>query len=171
MAAASAVLDTYELLEHIVVQLPPLDITRITRVARLWYDLIKRSYTIRDALISAPMQKLFLLKLSNVGLSEILPLYSAESGIDFLPDFTKKRSYSEDSHERYKVLSLDIYDYPGWSVGGWDIWQKLGEFVTRPPCQAIHLRTERDLTGLQVDTTVYVKDGVRIKDLETLPWL
>lgn len=49
MAAATAVFDTYELLEHILVQLPAASITKCSRVCSTWRQLIRDSSRIREA--------------------------------------------------------------------------------------------------------------------------
>ena len=58
MAAATAVFDTYELLENIISRLPPFDITRALRVAKAWYNVIKDSAVLCSARILIPRQKL-----------------------------------------------------------------------------------------------------------------
>ena len=49
MAAATAVFDTYELLEHILLQLPATSITKCSRVSSTWRLLIRNSSRIREA--------------------------------------------------------------------------------------------------------------------------
>lgn len=49
MGAVKAVFNTFELLEHILIQLPAKKIFEVTHVTRLWHDTIKTSPSIQDA--------------------------------------------------------------------------------------------------------------------------
>lgn len=55
MPAAQAVFDTYELLESIVVLLPPTDVNNCRRVAKAWDQLVLQSKQILRARALAPV--------------------------------------------------------------------------------------------------------------------
>lgn len=55
MAAATAALDTYELLESIIALLTPKNITQAQRVSKTWEQLIRRSKKITKARVQHPL--------------------------------------------------------------------------------------------------------------------
>lgn len=66
MAATQAVLETYELLEKIIVLLPATQIREVKCVSKFWRDLIKRSNPIREARCIRPYDKETITKLAKL---------------------------------------------------------------------------------------------------------
>jgi hypothetical protein len=160
MAATAAVLSTYELLESILLHLPPFSIARATRVSRTWHTLITRSNPIHDALVLAPVQK-HSPSLSDPQHLGQIPVYASP----YAPRYNKLIPYpsghahqSHGGHDymgHYLNFGLEIAEHDWRLAKVWD------EFATVPPCQAIALRILRE----QHYAVVYVRDGVRVRHL------
>lgn len=77
MSATTATLDTYELLEKIIAQLPPEDITKAQHVSKTWQKLIQGSKKIKEAHLLKPKSR-------ALGCWEI-PVYSNETQLRLHP--------------------------------------------------------------------------------------
>lgn len=149
--AANAVLDTYELLEHIITYLHPFDIARCLRVTKAWYTVVKRSARIRRARVLAPIQKF----------SHVTPTYNYASGVRFHSSLEEPNtnmryccSFSLDfDYQKIRIEKIKKF------IHEQELLAVKRHFATRPPCEALNIRFD------QFDTTVYVKGGVRIGDI------
>ena len=92
MAVTTAVLDTYELLEGILIYLSPTEMTKVMRVSKKWHELI----------LSSPLRRVArtLISLDMSGLGDhlpnthtLVPLYDADTCITYSnPDILKPAS-------------------------------------------------------------------------------
>ena len=161
MAAATAVFNTYELLEKIVVQLSPIEILRLMRVSKTWCSLIKSSAVIqKTTCILEPRQKLRP-DLFEDNYPEI-PVYDVDCGIRFHHHLTEWRPKILHTHTPRALL----YDVNGLTANIETFMDLVGEqvqhdFITRPPCQALGL-VFPDVSSM----VMYVKGGIRFHDLQ-----
>ena len=164
MAAANAVLSTYELLEHIITYLHPVDVARAKSVAKAWHHIIRESPRLHDLRIPAPLDKMG---------TAIFPL-PADSNLACLYDLGSRLRFVTNLGVRYSS------EIPEWNQANGDLrritekgselrfyrrglrQEVLDEYATIPPCQAINLY--RAMTG--TSCVVYVKDGVKIRHLQ-----
>lgn len=158
MSALSAVLGTVELLEIILANLSPNDITRSMRVSKTFDEVILTSRILHDARILAPLNKLY--PADYPPKNEINP--RPQYGIDYLhlPCCDKLGS-------SFLVVPSERVHYFNFSRSSLQAAQRQlrpgieDRFMTSPPCQALGLRSAYD----QIDCTVYVKDGIRVRDV------
>lgn len=148
--AAQAVFETYELLENILIRLPPVDVTRVMRMAKSWNQLIERSTTLYNSRILLPILPRKQPTDDNSKHENGIPRYPQSSELKFNPAlkaqgllYNWEQASSLWVHLRESLKSRDH------------------EFVTFPPDQRIYLEVFYGTTRC----TVYVKADVRIGDL------
>lgn len=171
MAAADAVFNTYELLEHIITYLRPVDVAKTKRVSKVWAKIIQESRHIHDLRIPTPRRKLDELNLNQHFISSKSFACSYDLGCHFkltpalegiLSNSYPWSSVYEDSRGRRHYEAW--MQLPNTTDGLKD--EVLDAFVTTPPCQAIHLFLTTRHPRYQIpDCVVYVRDGVRLHDL------
>ena len=173
MAATNAVLETYELLEAIILHLSPFDVARAMRVSKTWYSLIQRSSRIHDRRILAPIEKHEHRSRNRrhidsradlpVDTSQI-PIYaSSEStaGFRYNPNIPWPSGQARQSYEGHEYMGHYINFGPEIAEYDWRLNKVWDELATFPPCQAVALRILRE----DHYCVVYCRDGVRVKHL------
>ncbi|KAK5126587.1 hypothetical protein LTR85_009521 [Meristemomyces frigidus] len=177
MAAATAVFETYELLESIIAYLPPRRIRMAGNVGRSWHQIVKRSACIRKARCIAPK--------SPSPLSHFVSLddYDEDdpNNID-IPLYD--RSFAMALHPLLRFREDLATQHAGWfdleqRFVAFEIPSTLGEqedgsaeYVTKPPCYMVFLKmmnAENDDDGeafcYGIECVVRVKEGVRLSDI------
>ena len=164
MHAAGVVLGTYELLEGILIYLSPEDITKAMRVATNWHEVVSSSALLHDVRIVAPINKAPINtkwhadRLTDP--SSLRPLYDVDSRIHYakLGVFGKGNVTEPKGNEQLHSLLIGQESSSG-ALRDPEIQSK---YVTRPPCQALAVRSMYEY----VQRIVYVKDGVRVQHLK-----
>lgn len=157
--AAYRTLNIYELLENIILHLPPTDVTRVMRVATSWNTLIKNSTRLQEARVATPISPV---KQVPHGLAkqrpdewafirEFAPEYDASLGVVMrIPSWTPmiKAPFTCGYYSTFQAK---------YNTDSKDAW------VTLPPCQSMLIRmsTGRDERWY----TLGVNTGIRIRDL------
>ena len=164
MGAADAVLDTYELLEGILICLSPSprDITKAMRVSKTWFTVISKSTALHNARILAPYDKTKPNKYDRK-FNEAFPLYNDRSSIQYRHahilghnrGWLGKQETEEDSLFKYV---LDIYMANHTVAAPAQIEDS---YITTPPCQALSIR----LLNFRNYCTVYNREGLRVRDV------
>lgn len=162
MAACQAVLGTYELLEKIIVNVPPQTIQKAKTVSKAWHTLIKESKAIGRAAVLGPLkhQSKYADYAQAFGLCGV-PVYGKEMKINLHPNlcpYPKAVVASPKSVEGELSAKFDLRSRV------WDgVAKRAGDFATKPPCCAIGIFA----AGFEgtVRCIVYVRDGVRLRDL------
>lgn len=151
--AAQAVFGTYELLEQVLLHLPPTELTRVMRVARSWKDIIEGSSTLHDHRIVLPYPPTDV-SISSAFEDQGVPEYSQYCGLTPSSAFeVSKISWTDAGRARINIdLNPQARDW---------LAHRAHEFATFPPCQRICL----GLCYYAVKCTVSAKNGVRIGDI------
>lgn len=161
--ATSKVIDTYELLEQVIIRLPPIDIARSMRVSKAWQHLITRSVPVQAARILAPAIKLWPNSRSAEHLHDV-PLYKVSSGIRFYPSLPGSGIQDQlfDGGDD-ALLFLHTFEIDADTLmDDARVIAMQDRYVTTPPCQALLL------SDRYAEVVVYVKEGIRIHDLQDL---
>ena len=172
MAAANAALNTCELLENIISYLPCVQITRVTRVCQTWKKVILESQRLHHLRVLSP--KLDYPKV-DWRVSELYDLTSVDCGLKTNNSLgTEEHAWNktwqrvgEEAHhlsgcDHEVVLPKDIENLRS---------DQIAAFATFPPCQAVNIMVWDDSPNAvgrsAVEAVVYVRDGVRIRDVFT----
>jgi hypothetical protein len=173
MAAANAVLRTYELLEAIMLHLPPFDMARAMRVSRTWNSLIESSSRIYDLRILAPEDRRKHRHRArshvdnrsddsvNLGQIPVYASFESMAGFRYNPNIPWPSGQACQSCAGDEYMGYYLNFGPEVTEHDWRLNKVWKEFATIPPCQAIALRILKE----EHYCVVYVRDGVRVKHL------
>lgn len=168
MSACAAVLETYELLEYIISQLPARHIFSIKRVAKSWEALIKGSKRIQEARRLMPIDHLqFNIPGYDPLLGASIPLYSRASRVETNPNMAFDHSDSLLNTARNKNKRIRCFLVDDASMGRLADKDTLNDFVTNPPCRVISMKLLCANGFYSHDTacTLYVASGAKIHHL------
>lgn len=160
MAAADRVLQLCELLEAILLQLPPTEITKAMRVSKGWCDLITSSTRLHNARILTATS----VSISDIHCGMAVPQYVSSEVIKINPLFS---GVAAEIIGKFAAREADyLYMFTAFEdLADWDGLSSMGQqFVTHPPCQRLMLAC-RDLAFGEYHFEVCVKSGIRIMDL------
>jgi len=173
-AAATAVLNTYELLENILMFVPEKPLLRIMRTAKRWYDIGRESPGLQKLFARPPVDKTQPWILEDLDFDEYAEDATAllyEGGFAF-PEFEPHcggRIFSQDTQRNNNFdwkrteITLDNDDKKKFKDAG-----VLKRYVTTPPAQAMTacLETERHNSSTnRIYFTIYGLGGLTIEDL------
>lgn len=152
MAAVRAVFDTYELLEAVLLAVPPGDVNRKMRVRSTWRDIVENSARLQHHRVLRTMSK----PLHNVD----RPQYQSEEPIRVHRILNPVEDLWEDPETGVKYqrlyIALRFYEMTTDELSA--VWH---EHSFLPPCEKLQLC----LRGYARDCILYVKDGIRVKDV------
>ena len=158
MAACRATLETAELLENIIIKLPPAAIQKVKRVSKTWYDLIANSKRLRLAGCIRTIKR----DSSN-------PLFYIHPQIPFYPEGSGLRMHPSKNRITTKPPAHFICHL---TIDNLHLLEYDTAFATMPPCTAIaglvqgsRLRAGFPPKRSVFCCTVYVMGGVRIRDV------
>lgn len=158
MAAAQAVLETVELFEQIIIQLPAQDIVIFKRVSLTWKERIVDSHLIQQFIDLPPLQRTSIWSsleaIHDADEQLTHPCYFRSENIRYHPQFYM---HNETVLDGDMVFSRDIMMLHECTT----TVQYRRSYATMPPCQAIWVRPH----GSGIRATVYSKKGVTIGDL------
>lgn len=172
MAARDAVLNTCELLEHIISYLPPHQIAPASRVCKTWKTLIDDS-----AKISRARCCLVPIRESPRGPGRPYTVYARDSDILFHVGLggEDKCRFSErangDGPGRLTLLERRKFGFEITRESNYLERLDAGEFLTSPPVQSLHVGLgfcTPELGGATWDREVRAVGGVRVGDLLTV---
>ena len=156
--ATQAVFNTYELLEKVIFMLPPRKITQVMRVSKSWNQMISDSSRIYDKRIlntkydPTYISRLNILDFDDVGMYHPVTGLASEA-YAWVGDFAgKRRAVVEYSFPIPRTSECH-------SKGSFDA------FLTRLPVQVVEIRFELKRDGRNVTSSVYNRNGVRMRDL------
>lgn len=161
MTAAERVLNLPELLEAILLQLAPADITRFTRVSPIWRDVVADSTRLQHARILRALPQ----PCPNIEYVPhcIRPYYVTGDWMRVNPLLTKgeplvpRRLKCREGPLPYGyAFTLTKRDFSKEALQS-----ARREYVTNPPCDKIHLQT----TSPREACVVFNDDGLRIEHL------
>ena len=159
---------TYGLPETIIHLLAPLEIHRATKVCKTWHQLIEHSKVLRLARALVPVGP----PLDNVcwidnAVDYTNAIYDKGTEIQVHPSLQSRltATFSGDS-----IIDHRVYiSHRNWA----QLSECASAFATIPACQVIGLRTETDgvefMDNADTGCLVYVRDGIRIRDLMDVP--
>ena len=154
MDSAHAALRTYELLEAILLSLPPTDITRVMRVCKTWHKITLESSRLREARVLRHLPFSRTEQSSGYESDAWIPSYPATAGMRLNPIFASGCDYSESGDIRITRMFIFPANVPRLRF-------RQEEYATFPPCTTVTLETCGDARSC----TVYIRTGIRIKDL------
>lgn len=158
MCGAQHCLGVWELLENVLIYLPPTDLTRVMRVASLWKEIRQRSVRLRHNHVLVPFPPETSLFHRRCLRFDSVPQYPPETGLRINCILRATNAFIERRRggESRPAFQIDL-----WQLNTRLLKRFQREFVTFPPCQRVLLSTHPRSTIC----TVYVKDGIRIGDL------
>lgn len=154
-AACRAVFGTYELLENIIVLVPPHHIPKLRHVSKAWNKIVTSSSHVRKARCLPPTA---------------WTVWTIERVLQHFPEASTP-VYEPTSAIRLHPM-FDKYERRLTTVGFSDSFfhrmqQSSSDYATVPRCQMIHICLQLDHEYSQC--TAYAKDGVQIRDLLQVP--
>ena len=164
MDAAHTVFSTYELLEGILINISPKGLTKAMRVSRNWHDLVVRSVTLREARILPPLGKYGIDPRSHPGFVPE-PVYDGKFSLRYNHRDMLRNEWIPGLHCSSYSFQYDIHrfeiNHKNTTQAGF-LAEIRDRYVTVPPCQALGLLDQENWNNCHV----YVKDGVRFRDVE-----
>lgn len=179
-SACHAVFGTYELLENIILHVPPAELVSKKRVAKYWNAVICDSKRVRQTYCLAPLRQ------HNVDVTDVYELMAGACGLMYprganlelhpsvqppcSPNVRYKDHRIVRGHQRMyesaRGLSIPcMYK----SIRGLSVSSARGgmEYLTRPPCKAVDLFFHALPFDERADVicTLYRADGLRVEDL------
>lgn len=148
MTATDTCLGVYELLETILLSLSPTDLTRSMRVSTTWKQMIEQSQRLQRARVVSPSPTAFTADQTRKWLCQGIPNYPISVALELNPYLTSKTSARDTQIwlRKKHIHTLRKHKH---------------EFATYPRCERMQLETCMARTVC----TIYVKSGIRIKDL------
>lgn len=165
-----AVLETYELLENILLHLSPHDIQRARRVCKAWHLVIDDSKALHNARCLRPIQDVSLehIELQDGIIWRPRPNYQMHSDLHLTRCLQMKAEPNRWNHFRELITYDDnqLCLRTSIELGMLFFLEDKKLFVTTPPCQAVDLIVVAcHAPSFNFASTVYARDGIRLSDV------